>query len=185
MNNQVAIVVGAVGILLGLFAVVASADFRLVGEHTGYSPEQPIPYSHQLHAGKHEMQCLYCHFGAERSRHAGIPPTSVCMNCHEKMVLTASPLIAKLQESYTSGKPMEWVKIHNLPDFVYFSHASHVGKNVACETCHGNVAIMTKVQQESDLSMGWCINCHRDVNKNQPEEYGEVHAPENCSGCHR
>lgn len=156
------IVLGALGVLvagaLGLGAVQLA---RGVGVYQGYAPEQPIAYSHKLHAGKFEIPCQYCHFAASRSRHAGIPPLSVCMNCHDVLDKQTVEL-AKLKEAVAHDRPIRWVKVHNLPDFVYFSHRQHVGGGVECQTCHGPVETMERVRQHAPLTMGWCIECHRD-----------------------
>ncbi|MFN7454614.1 MAG: cytochrome c3 family protein [Pseudobdellovibrionaceae bacterium] len=145
-----------------------------IGYNKGYEPEQPIPFSHQLHVQQHGIQCQYCHNQVERSTHSNVPALSTCMNCH-LVVKTDSPQIQKLREAYDAGKSIEWVKVHMLPDHVKFNHAAHIAKGVNCQTCHGPVETMEKVYQHSDLSMGWCINCHR-----QPE----YKAPLNCSTCH-
>jgi hypothetical protein len=144
------------------------------GYNKGYSPEQPIPFEHSLHVGTHKIQCQYCHNQVERTKHSNIPALSTCMNCHLQ-VATDKPAIQKLREAYDSGGSVEWVRVHMLPDFVHFNHNAHIAKGVNCQTCHGPIETMSKVEQFSDLSMGWCINCHR-----QPENK----APINCSTCH-
>ncbi len=180
-------------VLFGLVAVVGTTDWRPPGTHTGYAPTQPIQYSHRLHAGELGMDCMFCHFGARTSRHAGIPPTSVCMNCHESVstgfdeVLQerelaevegrdprrlVSPEIQKIYDAMGLDENLEpnglgpqtipWVRVHNLPDFVAFDHSVHVSRGLACQVCHGPVQSMERVRQESDLSMGWCVNCHRE-----------------------
>jgi hypothetical protein len=206
--------------LLLTLALVASLvplamAWRLPGDNTGYEPVQPVAYSHRLHAGDMEIPCLYCHSGAERSRYAGIPATSVCMNCHQLVtagksavdeeVLLAekeerpakrivSPELAKLYESLglderlapTPGhveKPIAWVRVHNLADFVRFDHSPHVTAGLACQSCHGPIETMERVRQEASLSMGWCLSCHRDLS-----EAGiagkAVHASTDCTTCH-
>jgi hypothetical protein len=189
------------GIALALTIMVIGADrFRLPGNQQDYEPDQPIAYSHRLHAGELAIDCQYCHTGAERSRYAGIPPASTCLNCHKFISATwgavqeedkraaaekrapqkiVSPEIAKL---YTE-KPIAWNRIHRLPDFVYFDHRPHVYKGVTCQTCHGSVETMDKVRQFSPLTMGWCVNCHRDVNA-KGVAGKPVHAPTDCSICH-
>jgi len=132
-----------------------------IGVHQGYSPDQPIAFPHKVHAGDNKIPCLYCHYAARTSRHAGIPPASVCMNCHtllEKQTVE----IEKLKEAAQQQRPIQWVKIHNLPDFVYFNHSQHVQSGVACQRCHGEVEKMTKVEQFAPLTMGWCLQCHRE-----------------------
>lgn len=163
-----------------------------LGRQQGYAPEQPIYYSHKVHAGINQINCLYCHGSAWESKHAAIPSINVCMNCHKSITtyekgptlydedgeeIDGTKEIEKLfrYANYTPGqpwdpskaKPVEWVKIHNLPDHVYFNHAQHVNAgNVACQTCHGNIQEMDVVKQEADLSMGFCINCHRETKVN-------------------
>jgi hypothetical protein len=136
-----------------------------LGRSRDYSPIQPIKFSHAVHAGQNGTDCIYCHSSAQYSKTAGIPPLNVCMNCH-LMVRngTRSGLfeISKIISSYENQKPVEWIKVHNLPDHVFFSHAQHVSAGgVGCTECHGEVKEMNVIKQVSDLSMGWCINCHR------------------------
>lgn len=128
----------------------------------GYQPVQPIPYSHKLHAGELGIDCRYCHFNVEEAKHASIPPTEVCMNCHTQ-VKTDSPHIEKLAESYETGTPIEWVKVHQLPDYAYFDHSRHVNSGIGCASCHGRVDKMEIVRQVEPLSMSWCLECHRNV----------------------
>jgi nitrate reductase gamma subunit len=149
---------GALGV--ALLAAGVGRELSLVGVHQGYAPEQPIAFSHQLHAGDNKIACLYCHFAATKSRHAGIPPANVCMNCHA-ILRTETAEIAKLKEAVAQNRPIEWIKVHNLPDFVYFNHSQHVLSSVACRECHGAVETMTRVRQEKPLTMGWCLDCHR------------------------
>lgn len=163
--------------LLGLalsFSLAACKMDYGIGYNQGYQPEQPIPFSHELHVGQQKMQCQYCHNQVERSAHANIPALSTCMNCH-LVVKTDSPHIQKLRDAYDNGKSIEWVKVHMLPDHVKFNHSAHLNKGVSCQTCHGEIEKMERVSQFSTLSMGWCVNCHR-----QPENK----APLNCSTCH-
>lgn len=144
----------------GLLGVVVARELSLVGVHQGYAPEQPVAFSHQLHAGENHVPCLYCHFGATTSRHAGIPPAGVCMNCHG-LLQRETVEIAKLKEAVAQNRPIEWIKVHNLPDFVYFNHSQHVLGAVACQQCHGPVESMVRVRQDKPLTMGWCLDCHR------------------------
>lgn len=167
-----------------LFAIISLASILLtltgckfqlgVGYNQGYSPEQPIPFSHELHVGQNHIQCMYCHNQVERSRHANIPAPSTCMNCH-MTVATDKPGIQKLREAYDKGESIPWVKVHMLPDHVMFNHSAHLNRGVNCQTCHGPIETMKRVYQYSDLSMGWCVNCHREP---------ENKAPLNCSTCH-
>ena len=130
----------------------------------GYQPEQPIPYSHRLHAGELGIDCRYCHTNVFESSHANIPSTETCMNCHNK-IKTDSPHIQKLQESYDTNTPIEWVNVHQLPDYVYFDHSRHVNSGVGCVSCHGKVNKMEVVYQAEPMSMKWCLDCHRSPEK--------------------
>ncbi len=169
--------------LTALVLVVALALFvgwfRNAFYDTGYAPEQYIKYSHKLHAGDLKIDCRYCHFNAERGKHAGVPPMSVCLGCHGPQngaVRNDSPEIQKLLKVAEEGKytdaegivheggVVHWNRVHRLPDFVYFSHQWHLRANVACQTCHGPVEDMTVVRQFAPLTMGWCIECHRKTN---------------------
>ena len=160
-----------------------------LGRSKDYQPEQPIYYSHTVHAGINQINCLYCHGGAQDSKHANIPSVNVCMNCHmgineyakgpklyreDGTEVDGTAEIQKLYQyagwdpetkQYTGkGKPIEWIRIHNLPDHVYFNHSQHVSAGkVQCQTCHGEIQKMDEVYQHSDLSMGWCVNCHRET----------------------
>jgi mono/diheme cytochrome c family protein len=163
-----------------------------VGVYQGYAPEQPIKFSHKIHAGQNGIACVYCHVGVEKSKHAVIPSANICMNCHK--AVQEGPTygreeIAKIYaaldynpETQTYGnnpKPIKWIKIHNLPDHVYFNHAQHVkAGGVECTTCHGEIKEMEVVQQHSPLTMGWCINCHRETPVKYEENgyYKEFHA---------
>lgn len=120
---------------------------------------QPIDFSHKLHAGDHKINCLYCHFGAERSRHAGIPPANVCLNCHSQIKIDSHE-IKKIREAVENKTPLVWRKRHFLPDHVYFDHRAHVKAGVSCQTCHGAVETM-KRPVAREIRMGWCVNCHR------------------------
>lgn len=136
-----------------------------LGRTKNYMPDQPIKFSHKVHAGQNKIDCKYCHSTATYSKSAGIPSANLCMNCH-KVVIAGSRSgkfeINKIYRAEASGKPIEWIRIHKLPDHVFFSHAQHVGAGkVECQTCHGPVETMDLVKQVSDLSMGWCVNCHR------------------------
>ncbi len=135
-------------------------------DHVGYKPDQPIPFSHKLHAGKRQIPCQYCHSSARRSITSGIPPLNTCMGCH-RFVKTDSPHIKKITEKYEKNEPMEWVKVHDLPDFVRFSHQIHVkGAKLQCQECHGPVEEMDTVEQIAPLQMGWCLDCHRKKDAN-------------------
>lgn len=127
--------------------------------------EQPVPFSHEHHAGGLGLDCKYCHTTVETSSFAGIPPTKVCMNCHSQMWATA-PALEPVRESYRSGRSIEWTRVNDLPDFVYFNHSIHVAKGVGCDTCHGRVDKMPLMWRAQPLTMEWCLNCHR-----HPERY--------------
>ena len=156
-----------------------------IGYNKGYAPDQPIAFSHELHVGTHKIQCQYCHNQVERSKSSNIPSLATCMNCHQQVAgkpgeeavpgYKNTDEIKKLRDAYNDGKSIEWVRVHMLPDHVAFNHQAHVAKGVSCQTCHGEIEKMAKVTQYSDLSMGWCVNCHR-----QPENK----APLNCTTCH-
>lgn len=163
---------GVPAVLLGIVSVICIVWYWFSPKHTdvGYQPQQPIPYSHALHAGQNEMDCRYCHYNVERSAHAGVPPTQVCMNCHAQ-VKKDSPILEPLRKSWADGSPIRWVRIHKAPDYVYFNHSAHVavgvGENragIGCETCHGRVDLMAEhgVEQVQPLSMSWCLDCHDD-----------------------
>lgn len=136
-----------------------------IGRSKDYSPSQPIKFSHAVHAGQNETACIYCHSSAPYSKVAGIPPENVCLNCHlivRNGTRSGAFEISKVISAYENHKPIAWIKVHNLPDHVFFSHAQHVSAGgVDCAECHGNVKEMNVIKQVSDLSMGWCINCHR------------------------
>jgi hypothetical protein len=141
-------------------------DAIAIGRSQGYSPDQPIKFSHKIHAGQNGTDCLYCHNTAEYSKSPTIPSTAVCMNCHmivRNGTRSGAFEIAKVIAAYESGTPIEWIRIHNVPDHAYFNHSQHVGvAGLKCQECHGPVEEMDRVIQISDLSMGWCINCHRE-----------------------
>jgi mono/diheme cytochrome c family protein len=179
-------VVGTIVVILAFTVVAGLVGFdygnKEVGVQQGYAPTQPINYSHELHAGKYKINCLYCHSGADKSKQATIPSASTCMNCHMHVTASknydgkVSPEIQKIynavgwdadKKAYDPTKPqtpIKWVRIHNLPDLAYFNHAQHVkvGK-VECQACHGPIETMKVVSQQSSLQMGLCINCHREA----------------------
>jgi hypothetical protein len=128
----------------------------------GYAPEQPVPFSHRLHAGELGMDCRYCHNTVERAAHAAVPPTATCMNCHA-MIATDSEKLALVRQSAATGSPIPWVRVHDLPDYVYFDHSIHLAKGVSCVSCHGRVDTMDVVTQVETLSMSWCLECHRNA----------------------
>jgi hypothetical protein len=123
--------------------------------------EQPVQFSHQHHVGGIGIDCRYCHTSVEVSRSAGIPPTRTCLNCHSQ-IWSASPYLEPVRASFREDRPLQWIRVHDLPDFVYFNHSIHVAKGVGCETCHGRVDRMPLMAQVSTLQMEWCLDCHRD-----------------------
>lgn len=150
----------------------------------GYAPEQPIQFSHQLHPGMLRIPCAYCHTGVLKSRQAGIPTVEKCMNCH-KVTKTDSPEIIKITALYNSGKPLFWVRIHSLPDYVYFDHRPHVSSGILCQTCHGEIQTMPRVYQHMSMRMSNCLGCHRDPGYALPKESEIKKGPEHCYACHR
>jgi hypothetical protein len=154
----------------------------------GYSPEQPIKYSHKLHAGDMQIDCKYCHIGVEKSRVASVPSADICMNCHT-VARADRPEIVKLVKYYNEGKPIEWKRIHRVPDFAYFNHSVHVNKGIDCVNCHGDVKQMVQIAQVNSFTMGACLTCHREPEK-KISNYNEIKdnlkkGPENCAACHR
>ena len=157
-------------ILVSVFILgnIVYLEAKELGRQQGYSPDQPIKFSHKVHAGQAQIPCLYCHSTAMESKSAGIPGVNVCMNCHnviKKGAKTGETEIAKVIDAWNNKKPIEWIKVDNLPDHVFFSHAQHVnaGKR-QCQECHGKVQEMDRIVQVEDLAMGWCLNCHRKTN---------------------
>ncbi len=198
--------VGAIaggGYVVTLFAYGASPRTMNVG----HSPVQPVPFSHALHAGELALDCRYCHTTVEVAGRAAVPPTETCMNCHQR-IRTQSEALAPVFKSWMDGTPVHWQRVHDLPDYVYFNHSAHVTRGVACVSCHGRIDTMERVRQEQPLSMGWCLDCHRNPAPNlrppefvtrmdwkpdrPPEEIGAELAREkhiqpstDCSTCHR
>ena len=173
----------------------------------GYAPVQPVAYSHALHVGQLGIDCRYCHSTVEEAAHAAIPPTQTCMNCHT-MVRAQSEKLIPVRESYATGMPVEWVRVHDLPDYVYFNHSAHVRRGVGCVSCHGRIDTMEVVYQAQPLSMGWCLDCHRHPETNlRPVEFVtqldwvpdedqavlgqrlretyDINPPTDCNTCHR
>lgn len=198
-----------INVVVGLVAVTAFVWYFFSPEYTdvGYRPVQPVPYSHKFHAGDLGLDCRYCHTSVEISSVSIIPPTNTCMNCHS-LILTDSEKLAPIRESFNTGTPIQWIKVHNLPDFVYFNHSVHISAGVGCFSCHGNIAEMEVVTQEEPLSMSWCLECHRNPAPNlrpieevtnmkwtPPDNQAEIGAQlviarninpsEDCSVCHR
>ena len=195
--------------ILGL-TTVAGITYYMSPHYTrvGYMPDQPVPYNHYLHAEQLGIDCRYCHTWVDQSGHANVPTAGTCMNCHH-IVKADSPALAPIRESYESGEPVEWVRIHQVPDYVYFNHAVHVNRGVSCVECHGNINEMVVVWHDQPLSMAWCLECHRNPEEfiRPPEEIynlnwtpdlasedwdpaeavvnWNVNPPQSCSGCHR
>jgi len=172
----------------------------------GYQPIQPVPYSHEQHVGQFGLDCRYCHSFVEVSAHSNVPSTQTCMNCHTAIRKESLKLLP-VRESWANDVPVKWLKVHHLPDFAHFDHSVHVRVGVGCETCHGRIDQMPVVTQREPLSMGWCLNCHRnpeqylrppeevtkmgfqpasdqiEQNKQRIEAEG-IYPPTDCSGCH-
>ena len=149
-----------------LYAVlIVWLGFSPQATDVGYAPEQPVPYSHALHVGELGIECRYCHNTVETAAHAAVPPTQTCMNCHS-MIRKESEKLIPIRESYATGMPVAWIRVHDLPDYVYFNHSAHVRRGIGCVSCHGRIDTMEVVTQVEPLSMGWCLDCHR-----QPEQH--------------
>jgi len=154
---------GLVGLLLlggglvGLLIVLGRSSYVTRAQEF---VDQPIQFSHLHHVGDDGIDCRYCHTSVETSSFAGIPPTKTCMNCHSQ-IWSNAPILEPVRASFREDRPLRWVRVHDLPDFVYFNHSIHVKKGMGCETCHGRVDEMPLVLQESSLLMEWCLNCHR------------------------
>lgn len=191
--------------------------------YTGYEPTQPVPFSHKLHAGELKMDCRYCHTTVDKAAHAAVPATNTCGNCHnalkkadgtfaQTVVHPSSPKLQPVRTSLATGESVQWERVHDLADYVYFNHSAHINKGVSCVECHGRIDKMEVVHQEEPLSMSWCLDCHRnpegrlrpldqitnlawdpeitgegtreEVGKRVAEELG-VHPNTNCTTCHR
>ncbi len=160
--NRLPVVAGAgAALALGAVVFVFWYYFSPKNLQVGYAPEQPVLYSHRLHAGELGMDCRYCHANVERSAEAMIPPTQTCMGCHA-LVKKDSALLEKVRESWEKDIPIEWVRVHKVPDHAYFNHAAHVQAGVGCVSCHGRIDQMEVVELSVPLSMGWCLDCHRN-----------------------
>ena len=206
-----AIVTGALAPLYVVFMV--AYGFSPETTDVGYQPVQPIPFSHAVHAGELGIDCRYCHNSVERSAHAAIPPTQTCMNCHTQ-IRKDSPDLSELWKSYEQGTPVKWQRVHDLPDYAYFDHSAHVNRGVSCVSCHGRIDTMEVVYQQEPLSMGWCLDCHRnptehirdpklatdldwifdssastyadeDAYRSAWAELNQINPSQDCSTCHR
>ncbi len=213
-SNTVPIKV-VIALVLTVTAATAGVWYYLSPNYTkvGYMPTQPVPYSHALHVGQLGLDCRMCHTFVDRSAHANIPGPSVCMNCHSPdlgNILGDSPRLAPIRESFASGQPVPWIKIHNESDYVYFNHAVHVNRGVSCVECHGQIDQMDTVAEAKPLGMSFCLDCHRNPervvrpldkvfdlnwhadNAAEQSENGtkfvhdwKILPPQSCSGCHR
>jgi hypothetical protein len=193
-----------VGILVLIAFVYTISPYT---QQVGYAPAQPVPYSHKLHAGDLGIDCRYCHVGVERSPVAMVPATATCLNCHTQIKPDSEKLLP-VRESAATGGAVEWVRVHHVPDFVYFNHSVHVNAGVGCESCHGRIDQMEVVHQAKTLAMGWCLDCHRAPQKYlrpveevttmgyeppgdqlvlgmQLREARNINPTEDCAGCHR
>jgi len=155
---------GVLFVLAGLLWLLSALNRSSYATEEGVVREQPVPFSHEHHVGGLGIDCRYCHTSVEKSAFAGIPPTETCMNCHA-YIWTQSPMLEPVHDSYRTGKPIPWTRVHNLPDFVYFNHSIHVKKGVGCSTCHGRVDEMPLTWRVNTLYMNWCLECHRAPEK--------------------
>lgn len=206
-TNRIPLLI-AIVVPLKLVAIIAIIWYYFSPKFTdvGYQPVQPIPFSHKLHAGDVGMDCRYCHNSVERSPFAAIPTTQTCMGCHA-IIRPDSPFLKPLRDAHDASRPVEWVKVHMLPDYARFDHRPHVNAGVGCVSCHSRVDQMLVVKQSQPLSMSWCLDCHRDPYPNlrppsqvtnmtwdpavanydphkDPTRTREVNPPTHCSGCH-
>jgi len=195
---------GAVFILVAALWVTAELNRSSWNTGQWVERQQPVQFSHKHHVGDDGLDCRYCHTSVETTASAGMPSTNTCMNCH-KQIWAESPYLEPVRASFRTGKPIEWIRVHDLPDYVYFNHAAHVNAAVGCESCHGRVDHMVKVYQAKPLTMEWCLECHRNPTaflrnpdnvtkmgyQPQPGEGDDVkkrnsvNPPTNCSTCHR
>jgi len=156
---------GAVFILGALAWGLALINRSAYVTRAGVAREQPVPFSHRHHAGELGIDCRYCHTSVERTNNAGMPPTKICINCHSQ-IWADSPTLEPVRASFRTDRSIEWIKVYDLPDYVYFNHSIHIAKGVGCITCHGRIDRMNLTWQEPSLQMEWCLNCHR-----HPEQY--------------
>ena len=154
-------ILGSIFILAALTWVFTLLNRSAYNTRADVTIRQPIPFSHEHHVAGLGIDCRYCHTSVERSSFAGIPPTSTCMNCH-KQIWNTSPMLEPVRESFRSGKAIEWTRVHDLPDFVFFNHSIHVAKGIGCASCHGRMDQMQLTRQVASLQMEWCLECHRN-----------------------
>jgi hypothetical protein len=198
---------GAVFLAGGLLWLVLEVNRSPWVTQAGVVRDQPVPFSHAHHVGGLGIDCRYCHTSVEKAAFAGIPPTKTCMNCHSQIWKDA-PTLEPVRASFRTDTSLEWTRVHDLPDFVYFNHSAHVNKGVGCSTCHGRVDKMPLMWQQSSLLMEWCLECHRqperfvrpneevfniayeppaeqlELGKELVKKYG-IHTRTSCSACHR
>ncbi len=155
---------GGLFIAVGLLFLILGIQRSSYVTQEGVAREQPVQFSHQHHVGGIGIDCRYCHTSVETSASAGIPPTKTCMNCHSQIWLS-SPYLEPVRESWKTNKPLQWNRVHDLPDYAYFDHSIHVAKGVGCSTCHGRVDRMPLMWQNASLQMEWCLECHRNPEK--------------------
>jgi hypothetical protein len=198
------------GAVLGLVALLVAAELMVRSPYAtavGVPVDQPVPFSHKHHVGDDGIDCRYCHTSVESSSFAGIPPTQTCMNCHTQ-IWSQSPVLEPVRQSFQSGEPLGWNRVHVLGDFVYFDHSIHVQKGIGCSTCHGQVDQMPLTWKAQSLQMSWCLECHRNPERyvrprdevfdmawqppSNQEEVGlrlvreyEIQSKTSCSTCHR
>jgi hypothetical protein len=178
---------GSLGVSFGAYVLWPSR------REAGYEPEQPIAFSHKLHAGELQIDCLYCHSGAAKGAHAWVPPVSTCMNCHAEVQPKddqgeLKPGIATLLEHWEQDEPICWNKVHDLADFVYFDHSRHVAAGVQCQECHGPVEARDYMRREYGMKMSWCLECHKQelpADDAAVEQGRTTRAPIHCTACHR
>lgn len=168
-TNTVPLKLAVCAAVLGLGTVVAVA-YYFTPKYTrvGYQPTQPVPFSHALHVGQLGMDCRLCHSHVEVSSHSNVPVNETCFNCHgpgRGNIRTDSPNLELVREAHESGQPIDWVKVHQAPDYVYFNHSVHIARGVSCASCHGRVDQMEEVWHHEPHSMGWCLDCHREPEK--------------------
>lgn len=194
MSLTTAKIISLVVTLIGVGVVWQGSAFRWLNNQQGYEPVQPMNFSHKIHSGDNRISCLYCHSSADRSRVAGIPSASLCMNCHTQ-ILPDSPEIQRIARALEENRPIEWVKVNDLPDHVAFDHSRHVTAGISCQTCHGPVETMERVSQFRTLSMGECVSCHRSHREVTLDEAGRpqisrepsprrLMASTDCAVCH-
>ncbi len=180
--------------VIGAFFVWQTGTFSVWGDQFGYEPIQPVSFSHKLHAGDNKISCLYCHSSADKSKVAGVPSASLCMNCHTK-ILPDSTEIQKIATALNENKPIEWIKVNDLPDLAAFNHSRHVTSGISCQTCHGPIETMERVSQQDAFTMGNCVSCHRSHREVTLDEAGRpqisrentpnrLMASTDCSVCH-